>query len=291
MEAHPRTPRVTAVRREEERVTALELFFDLVFVLALTQCTALMADRPDVAGTRPRPARARRPLVVVGRLRLAHERRRSGGGNRPARDVRRDGGVPRRCAVGAGRVRKRRACLRVRLRDRPGGAHLAVHDREPRRSGPAAVRHGPCGQHGRRRRPAPRSFDDRRRAPGSALVRRAPPRRRRAVPLLGGGLAPDAGALRRAARADHPDRPRRVDRRDRRRVGGRGRRVGGRRGHTRSRARSGALVALLRRDRLARRAAPVVCGARTRAERARAGRLLADSTSRWWRESCSRPSG
>ena len=28
----------------------LELFFDLVFVLALTQCTALMADEPTWAG-------------------------------------------------------------------------------------------------------------------------------------------------------------------------------------------------------------------------------------------------
>jgi low temperature requirement protein LtrA len=35
--------RFSAVRREGERVTPLELFFDLVFVLALTQCTALMA--------------------------------------------------------------------------------------------------------------------------------------------------------------------------------------------------------------------------------------------------------
>jgi len=34
---------MTAVLREEARVTPLELFFDLVFVLALTQCTALMA--------------------------------------------------------------------------------------------------------------------------------------------------------------------------------------------------------------------------------------------------------
>jgi low temperature requirement protein LtrA len=38
-----RTPRLAAVPRSEERVTPLELFFDLVFVLALTQCTALMA--------------------------------------------------------------------------------------------------------------------------------------------------------------------------------------------------------------------------------------------------------
>src|SRR6059036_2541305 len=36
--------RMTAVLRgESERVVPLELFFDLVFVLAVTQCTALMA--------------------------------------------------------------------------------------------------------------------------------------------------------------------------------------------------------------------------------------------------------
>ena len=42
--------RLGAVLREEERVTPLELFFDLVFVLALTQCTALMADEPTWGG-------------------------------------------------------------------------------------------------------------------------------------------------------------------------------------------------------------------------------------------------
>jgi low temperature requirement protein LtrA len=36
--------------RVEERVTPLELFFDLVFVLALTQCTALMAANPTWEG-------------------------------------------------------------------------------------------------------------------------------------------------------------------------------------------------------------------------------------------------
>jgi low temperature requirement protein LtrA len=36
--------------REGERVTPLELFFDLVFVLALTQCTALMAGTPTWEG-------------------------------------------------------------------------------------------------------------------------------------------------------------------------------------------------------------------------------------------------
>ena len=47
--------------REEERVTPLELFFDLVFVLALTQCTALMADDPSWAGLG-------RGLLVLGLL-------------------------------------------------------------------------------------------------------------------------------------------------------------------------------------------------------------------------------
>jgi low temperature requirement protein LtrA len=46
----PRTPRLTAARRQEERVTPLELFFDLVFVLALTQCTALIAANPSWEG-------------------------------------------------------------------------------------------------------------------------------------------------------------------------------------------------------------------------------------------------
>jgi low temperature requirement protein LtrA len=38
------------VMREGERVMPLELFFDLVFVLAITQCTTLMADDPTWEG-------------------------------------------------------------------------------------------------------------------------------------------------------------------------------------------------------------------------------------------------
>jgi low temperature requirement protein LtrA len=45
-----RTPRLAAVLRSEDRVMPLELFFDLVFVLAITQCTALMADNPTWTG-------------------------------------------------------------------------------------------------------------------------------------------------------------------------------------------------------------------------------------------------
>jgi low temperature requirement protein LtrA len=41
---------MTAVMREDERVTPLELFFDLVFVLALTQCTTLIARTPTWEG-------------------------------------------------------------------------------------------------------------------------------------------------------------------------------------------------------------------------------------------------
>jgi low temperature requirement protein LtrA len=48
--ARTRRPRLTTVRRDDDRVSPLELFFDLVFVLALTQCTALMADEPTWTG-------------------------------------------------------------------------------------------------------------------------------------------------------------------------------------------------------------------------------------------------
>ena len=56
-----RPARLRAVLRHEERVTPLELFFDLVFVLALTQCTALMADSPTWEGIA-------RGLLVLGVL-------------------------------------------------------------------------------------------------------------------------------------------------------------------------------------------------------------------------------
>jgi len=45
-----RTLNVSPVLRDGERVTPLELFFDLVFVLALTQCTTLIAHTPTWEG-------------------------------------------------------------------------------------------------------------------------------------------------------------------------------------------------------------------------------------------------
>jgi low temperature requirement protein LtrA len=47
---HHHAPRLSAVRREGERVTPLELFFDLVFVLAITECTSLMSHHPSWSG-------------------------------------------------------------------------------------------------------------------------------------------------------------------------------------------------------------------------------------------------
>jgi low temperature requirement protein LtrA len=60
-EAPSRSPRLTAALRSDERVTPLELFFDLVFVLAITQCTALMAAHPTWEGLG-------RGLIVLGLL-------------------------------------------------------------------------------------------------------------------------------------------------------------------------------------------------------------------------------
>ena len=54
-------PRMGVALRHGETVSPLELFFDLVFVLAITQCTALMADDPTWAGIG-------RGLVVLGLL-------------------------------------------------------------------------------------------------------------------------------------------------------------------------------------------------------------------------------
>jgi low temperature requirement protein LtrA len=53
--------RLGVVLRDGERVSPLELFFDLVFVLAITQCTALMAHDPTWSGIG-------RGLVVLGLL-------------------------------------------------------------------------------------------------------------------------------------------------------------------------------------------------------------------------------
>ena len=57
----PARRRIGVILREAETVSPLELFFDLVFVLAITQCTSLMASDPSWAGIG-------RGLVVLGLL-------------------------------------------------------------------------------------------------------------------------------------------------------------------------------------------------------------------------------
>jgi low temperature requirement protein LtrA len=49
-DAEPRARRFSAAARDVETVKPLELFFDLVFVLAFTQCTALMSAQPTWEG-------------------------------------------------------------------------------------------------------------------------------------------------------------------------------------------------------------------------------------------------
>ena len=206
------------VLREEERVTALELFFDLVFVLAITQCTALMASDPTWAGLA-------RGLLVLAVLWWAWT-----GYAWLTSVVNPEEGVVRLSIFGAmaallvaalcvPTVFEGSALLfAARLRRRCGSAHIALFilagrgDPVLRRSVVDARR-----EHGGRRRADRARGRVRRRRQGALWVA--------AVVLdFGGpfffgaeGWRLDAAPLRRAARADHHHRPRRVDRRDRRR--------------------------------------------------------------------------
>ena len=232
-------------------------------------------------------AGARRAVVVLGRLRLADERRRSGGGRSSGSsssprwrgcwwprcacpDVFDDTGLLFACAYGV--VRAAHIVLFVLAsRDDPGLRKsitgLAVS---------TAIGLGPAGGRLVRRRDGA----------GRPVGARAGARHGRPAALRPGGLEADARALRRAPRADRDHRAGRVDRRDRRR-----RRAGRRRGHRRRRGardRRGrrALVALLRRRRARRRAAAEQRGAGQGAERASRATPSRSCTSRWSPASC-----
>ncbi len=165
----------------EERVTPLELFFDLIFVFALTQVTGLVVADPTWAGLVRGLRRARRALVGMGCVCLADEHDRSRGRGRAACHVRCDGRDADRVFRRAGRIRRRCllfACAYAIVRI----AHLVLYavagrgDRELL----AAVRQARSRQRARgglafRRRGA------RRQAAGRGLGDRAglrPPRRR-----------------------------------------------------------------------------------------------------------------
>ena len=76
----------------DERVTPLELFFDLVFVFAITQVTTFLAAN-DLGGPPPRSTPLRGTLVGLGGVRLADQYPRPRGRRRPACRLRLDGGM------------------------------------------------------------------------------------------------------------------------------------------------------------------------------------------------------
>ena len=87
-----------------------------------------------LGGPAPGGADPRRAVVGVGRLRLADEHPRSGGGSRPARRVRLDRRHAHRRARHAERLRRRRRGLRRRLPHRARPPPRPVRHRRPRGS-------------------------------------------------------------------------------------------------------------------------------------------------------------
>ena len=191
---------MATVMREDERVTALELFFDLVFVLALTQCTTLMSHDPTWAGMA-------KGLAVLGVLWWSW-----GGYAWLTSVVDPEEGAVRLVMFGA------MAAMLVAALGVPGAfggtallfacaygvvraAHIMLFvlasrgDRDLRRSVTSlavstAIGVGLLTGRGARRRGAS----------GDALGRRAAPRRGRPLPVRRRGVEARAGALRRAAR-------------------------------------------------------------------------------------------
>ena len=204
--------------RSGEQVSPLELFFDLVFVLALTQCTPLMSDDPTWEGS------ARGLLVLgvlwwawVGYAWLTSVVDPEEGAVR-ARDLRGDGRPDARGARRTGGLRRPRPHLRHRVRRRALRPHRALPDREPGRRRSSATPWSGW-------RSAPRSASAL--LVGGLVPRRRRPGRRcgpwRSLLDMGGpflfgarGVAARSGALRRAPRPHPHHRPRRVDHRARR---------------------------------------------------------------------------
>ena len=218
------------VLRQEEQVTPLELFFDLVFVLALTQCTTLMADTPTWGGL------ARGLLILgvlwwswVGYSWLTSVVDPEEGAVRIAMFAVM-AALPRYRARDAGAFDDDGLYFRRDIRLRACRTDRALRAGERRRPRATQIGRRPCGEHRYRRRSARRP----RPSPTGSLQRAlwggSPPTRHgRPVPLRSGGLEALPAPLRRASRPDPDHRPRRVDRCPwRRRRGGRrpGRRDG-----------------------------------------------------------------
>ena len=122
--------------REGESVKPLELFFDLVFVLAFTQCTALMAGDPDWSGI----GRGMLALAVIWWAWVCYAWLTSlvEPEEGPVRLVMLGAmaGLLDRRAVRPRGVRRPCPRLRHRLRRRAAGPHRALRDRQSRRPRP-----------------------------------------------------------------------------------------------------------------------------------------------------------
>ena len=244
-----RRSRLAAALREGERVTPLELFFDLVFVLAITQCTALMSHHPTWSGLA-------QGLLVLGMLWWAWV-----GYAWLTSVIDPEEGAVRLVMFGAmaallivslcvpeafGSLALAFALVYGVVRT----AHIALFMlASPEDDAPAPLGARARRQHRDRRRPAGRRLALRRPRPGRALGARPLPRHGRALLLRLGGLEAGPRPLRRAPRADRDHRPRRVDRRDRRRRRGRADLGIGDRGGAGRRADRGDVVDLLRHRR------------------------------------------
>ena len=94
----------------EQRATSLELFYDLVFVFAVTQVSHLLLDAPDLAGRGAGGAAAARRVVVVELHDLGHERARPGVARRPAAPARDHAREPADGGRDPGGLRRRARC-------------------------------------------------------------------------------------------------------------------------------------------------------------------------------------
>ena len=202
-------------------MTPLELFFDLVFVLALTQCTALMAANPTWEGLA-------QGLLILGLMWWAWT-----GYAWLTSVVEPEEGAVRIVIFAAMAAFSWSAlCIPEAFGERGAPVRVRVRRRALRRRSRCswsraatmpALRHsvitGLVGQH-RARASAllVRRRVRRHRAAGGAVGARAGARHGRAAAVRRGGLEARARALRRAPRPDRDHRAGGVDRRDRRRA-------------------------------------------------------------------------
>ena len=271
----------------EQAVTPLELFFDLVFVFAITQVTGFVSARPDVDAARRGAGHPHRAVVGVGVLRVAGQHRGLRRGDRARRAAVGHGRHAHRVAGRPARVRRRRGDLRRRL---PGGARAAsrgLRDRLARRSA-AAPRRRADGDHDAAGLDADRrgGRSGRHRA-GAHVGGGAGGRLRRPRRARHRGLARRGRPLLRAPRPGHHHRAGRVDRR---------RSASAPRGSASTRASSSARCWAWRSPRrcggrtsTSSRWSPRACCARRRPPSRCASRATPTPTCtcRWWPGSCS----